>query len=276
MQQFTNALSSLLSIALSFVLVSLFVTCDTIEKGNYLIPVELPEAKKKVLIEDYTGMKCPNCPKAASEIDSLEKTYGDNIIAVSIHAGAYAKPSGIFIEDFRTEAGTAYNLEFNIDAYPTGLVDRNLYNSKIKLDYSEWSGAVLQQIKQESPLGIEIKNQWAADRRNLNISINIPIFKDITDALKLQVWIVEDSIIAPQVNGSQIINDYIHKHVFRIALNGTWGEDLNGVAKDSVLNKTIEYQLPEKFISKHCSVVAFVYRTKDKSVVQVNNAKLIK
>jgi len=276
MLHFTHTHSNLLLIALTIIFAPLFLSCDTIDKGNYLIHVELPEAKKKVLIEDYTGMKCPNCPSAASAIDLLKENYGNNIVAVSIHAGIYAKPSGIFVNDFRTEAGTTYNSSFSIDAYPTGLVDRASYHNKTQLDYTEFSGAVIQQIALESPLGIKITNHWTENNRNLVVTVTIPIYKDITDELKLQVWLVEDSIMAPQVNGAEIVNNYTHKYVFRGALNGFWGEDLTGVSKNAVLVKTINCELPVSYVSNRCSIVAFVYLTKDKSVIQVNELKIIK
>lgn len=252
----------------------LFHSCDTIKEGEYLIPLELPEAKKKVLIEDYTGMKCPNCPNAADMINLLKKSYGENIIAVSIHAGIYAKPSGIFVNDFRTEAGTTYNSTFFIEAYPTGLINRTTYNNKIKLDYQEWNGAVQSLISQDSPIGIKIVNQWSETDRSVKSNIDISIFKDMTEELKLQVWLVEDSIVAPQVSGSVILNEYIHKHVLRGALNGTWGEDLNGASKNIVLTKTLIHQLPDWVDAAQCSIIAFVYRRIDKSVVQVNETKL--
>ncbi len=264
--------SSILTVHL--IAISFFYSCDDIKDGQYLIPIELPGAKKKVLIEDYTGMKCPNCPNAASTIDSLKKIYGENIVAVSIHAGVYAKPSGIFTQDFRTEEGTIYNSEYNIDTYPTGIVDRKIFNNKVKLDYAEWSSAAMLQVAQESPLGITITNNWTSNSRKLKISIDISIFKAINEDLKLQVWLVEDSIVAPQVNKSQVINNYTHRHVLRGALNGVWGEDLQGAIKDVILNKTLEYNLPEKYDVKHCSIVGFVYKASDKSVIQINERKI--
>lgn len=250
--------------------------CDTIEKDNYLIPIELDAAKRKVLIEEYTGMKCPNCPKGANIIDSLKLIFGANIISVSIHSGVYAQPSGIFITDFRTEAGTAYNSYFGVEAFPTGIVNRNLYNDKLKLDISEWNGAVIPQIINESPLGIDITYNWNESIRNLSVNVEISIFKEINEELNLQVWLVEDSIIAPQVDGKNIVKDYVHNSVFRSALNGVWGEELNGISKNSVLAKSLNYQLPSYFVYKNCNIVAFVYKTKDKSILQVNELKFNK
>jgi hypothetical protein len=251
-------------------------SCDVIQNGDYLIPVELPAAKKKILIEDYTGMKCPNCPDAARIIDSLKVAFGDTIIAVSIHAGCYSTPSGIFTADFRTEAGTTYNNDFSIDSYPTGLINRNVYKNMLKLNKNEWNGAVLQQIIQESSIGIEILNTWSAETRNLNISVEVSVFNDLTNNLKLQIWLVEDSIIAPQMCGPDIVNNYVHRHVFRSVLNGTWGEDLSGVIKDAVLKKTLNYQLPGNFKAERCEVIAFVYVKDDKSVLQVNASQVKK
>lgn len=38
-----------------------------------------------VLIEDFTGVKCPNCPNAAREITSLMGRYPKNVVAVAYH-----------------------------------------------------------------------------------------------------------------------------------------------------------------------------------------------
>ena len=258
-----------------FLFMLLFVSsCDTIDKNNYLISIELPAAKQKVLIEDYTGMKCPNCPKGATIIDSLKSVYGDNIIPVSIHSGVYAQPSGIFTKDFRTEAGTAYNSYFGVEVYPTGIVNRNSYNDKLKLDIWEWNGAVIHHTTQEAPLGIDIFGNWSESKRNLTLKIDISIFREITPDLKLQVWLVEDSIIAPQVNETKIVKEYIHNRVLRSAINGTWGETLAGITKNSIISRTIQYNVPEYFTYENCSIVAFVYEEKDKSVIQANELKL--
>ena len=259
----------------TFFFMLLFVSaCDTIDKNNYLIPMELPAAKQKVLIEDYTGMKCPNCPKGATIIDSLKSVFGENIIPVSIHSGVYAQPSGIFTKDFRTEAGTAYNSYFGVEAYPTGIVNRNLYHDKLKIDIWEWNGAVIHHTTQESPLGISISGIWSEGNRNLTLKIEISVFRETTPDLKLQVWLVEDSIVAPQVNETKIEKEYVHNRVLRGAINGTWGETLTGITKNTIISKTIQYNIPENFIYEKCSIVAFVYKEKDKSVVQVNELKL--
>ena len=47
---------------------------------------------KKVLIEDFTGHLCPNCPDAARELDAIRNIYDDQVIGMAIHVSSFAKP----------------------------------------------------------------------------------------------------------------------------------------------------------------------------------------
>ena len=65
---------------------------------------------KKVLIEDFTGHKCPNCPDAARELEAIHAIYGDQIIGMAIHVSSFARPYHIsqapqYQYDFRTKWG---------------------------------------------------------------------------------------------------------------------------------------------------------------------------
>ena len=78
---------------------------------------------RKVLVEDYTGAKCGNCPRASKEIYNLKAVYGDNLIIMAIHAGGFAEPypygmlpanPTFFATDFRTPEGTNLDTDFGI------------------------------------------------------------------------------------------------------------------------------------------------------------------
>ena len=77
---------------------------------------------------------------------------------------------------------------------------------------------------------------------------------------KLQVWIVEDGIKAMQLMPDGSANqEYIHNHVFRAAVNGTWGEEVT-VKEGETTTKQYSYEhLPETWNAENISVVAFVY-----------------
>ena len=73
-----NNLIKISLILLVFTIANFQQACD-IEDEPYLIPVDtIPigsggpsEGIRKVLLEDYTGHKCPNCPEAAEEAHNL-------------------------------------------------------------------------------------------------------------------------------------------------------------------------------------------------------------
>ena len=50
----------------------LLVACSHIDEGDRLIYVKPADVKRRVLLEDFTGQRCINCPKANDEIKSLQ------------------------------------------------------------------------------------------------------------------------------------------------------------------------------------------------------------
>ena len=76
---------------------------------------------KTVLIKDFTGVRCVNCPAAAEYVHNLQHQLGeDHIFIMSVHAGYLAQPLGQF-PDFLTDEGTEwYN---NHDSNPLFAVD---------------------------------------------------------------------------------------------------------------------------------------------------------
>ena len=85
-----------------------------------IAPVVPTLGDRKVLVEEFTGVRCVNCPAGASELDNLRGIYGDRLVVVSIHTGDFSTPYSDSKFDFRTPEGTA--LEKNLGAplgYPT-------------------------------------------------------------------------------------------------------------------------------------------------------------
>jgi len=64
-------------------------SCDIVEEP-YLVPVGGNDTNthdtnvRKVLLEDYTGQKCPNCPEAAEVAHSLLEIYGEQVVVIAV------------------------------------------------------------------------------------------------------------------------------------------------------------------------------------------------
>ena len=84
------------SVAICVMLVLLLSACDEIappykQSGGVVVVT----GEQKVLIEDFTGFRCGNCPSAAETADNLYKAYKGKIIVIGIHSGpTFASPRG--------------------------------------------------------------------------------------------------------------------------------------------------------------------------------------
>ena len=114
-------------IYITFILATL-VACDKIEQEDFLITdgevvvVDTSTFVKKVLIEDFTGHTCQNCPEASEEIHTLQQinAYTDRVIAIAVHSGFFSDVNPTFTTDFTTNEGTVIHDFFGVSSYPRG------------------------------------------------------------------------------------------------------------------------------------------------------------
>jgi thiol-disulfide isomerase/thioredoxin len=254
-------------------------SCDVIDEKDYLMPADVKPAQKTVLLEDYTGMKCPNCPDAARIAAQIKEEYGDQLVTVSIHAGIYAVPSGIFTQDFRTEAGNKYNSNFAFYQYPMGMIDRAKYDYDKRITRNLWQSAVAVRISEQAGMNITVDNRYDSTKNEIETEVELFFEQEFRQKLNLQLWLVEDSIIGLQIDGGTTIKDYVHRHVLRGDINGIYGtavmpED-RYPASNELINNIFHYTLKPEWKPEHCSVVAFVFREEDYSVIQCTESKII-
>lgn len=237
-------------------------SCSNVDEEDRYIYMPPPEVGRNVLIEDFTGQNCVNCPNAHELVDELLAHYGNGqVVAVSIHAGALAiandakHPYGL-----KFPLGDEYNNHWGIESWPMGLVNRTGV-----LPYTSWSAAVYSEIQKTTPLDIHVATDYNESNRVLTINVSTLAGSAVNG--KLQVWLTEDGIVSRQMmpNGKRN-NNYVHNNVLRDAVNGTWGVDYNAAAGAEIpFNYT--YTVPEDWEAENLAVVAFVYN--DSGVQQV-------
>src|SRR5687768_10501611 len=108
--------------------VSAFIaSCDYVArpKEDYVgTPTPDDTMIRKVLLEDFTGHECGTCPPANIQAASLKNTYGEKLIAISLHTGFLADPNPPqYPENFKTTAGDGYYSFFGFVSNPVGMVN---------------------------------------------------------------------------------------------------------------------------------------------------------
>lgn len=234
-------------------------SCSNIDEGDRLIYVKPAEVGRAILIEDFTGQKCINCPTGTEIINSIVDTYGeDNVIAVGIHSGPLGFAGNSKTVGLMTDTGNEYYTRWDKEnkmGQPWVI-----FNRKTSPDshYNNWAAMVGTIISEKANLSVKIANAYDAATRTLTTTVGADGVNGTVNG-KLQVWIVEDGVKALQMMPDGSANkEYVHNHVFRAAVNGTWGEDVT-VKEGETTTKQYSYVLPEAWVADNIAVVAFVY-----------------
>jgi hypothetical protein len=228
---------------------------------------------RKVLIEEFTGHTCQNCPQGAAELQNLIGTYGNQIVPMGIHADPtfsvpylnsdgnaifFVNGDSAYYTDFRTPAGNEYGTFFGVSGIPKGLVSRRA-NGNI-FDFNQWESQ-FQAIKNDAPaVSIGLSTLYNDSARIVKTVVNTNWLTSSAGDYKLQIQLVEDNIVDWQLNGSTDVPDYNHRHVFRGSINGTWGTDIPTANSGDSDTQEFSYILPENFKKDDCIIVAFVYK----------------
>ena len=243
---------------------------DTITVPDTIVPFDpfAPQGRH-VLIEDFTGQDCVNCPNATDLIAQMQEMYGhDRIIAVGIHSGPLGVKPEKNPEGLATSLGDTYYNYWQIEMQPYGVINRS--DGTLSTDW--WAAKVNWDLSEEQP--DPSVNIWAeatiGTDRKATIDITVAAFEFMTG--KLQLWMVEDGIVAFQKMPDGTTNhEYVHNHVLRDAINGPWGEDITLNAGETK-QFSYTYDVPEQWNAKNLRVVAFTYN--EERVVQTTSVAL--
>lgn len=235
--------------------VAFLTGCDSVGSDERLIEVPAATVQRNVLIEDFTGQRCIFCPAASDAITELQKLYdADKLIAVAFHAGPLSVKSGSGFVGLRTDVGDTYYKYWAVPNVPKAIINRR--GGVLAKD--AWAGRIYDEFAQTTTVYIDLKCQYEAATRQVEIESDLKTLAEDVKG-KLQLWLVEDSIVAPQMfPNNKVEKEYVHNHVFRAAINGEWGTELTFSTK-SVHKEKTTYTLPEGIQPSKAWIVGFFY-----------------
>ncbi|MCB0767050.1 MAG: Omp28-related outer membrane protein [Flavobacteriales bacterium] len=239
---------------------------------------------RKVLLEDITGHRCNNCPRAARIAQDLQDDlFGENLILVGVHAGSFAAPyapigDGIYDSDHRTPAGTTYQQAFQVFFFPAGLISRRPFDNSVVVSEGSWGAAVAEIAGEPSAFDLEITD-ITVQGDALSAQVRLSFVEDVQGDHNLVVYLVEDHVVDWQLDAEASppdVPDYDHRHMLRANLNGTWGEPVvtgSAAAGDTVTVDIPAYSLDPAWNTANFYLVAWVYDTGSEEVMQAEERK---
>ena len=267
---------------LVFLLILGFTGCDVIDppytQGG---DIDVDTTKKKVLIEDFTGFRCGNCPEAGEVAHEIAVEYKGQVIQMAIHAGALAIPTPQRTYEFRTPVGNDIASYFNLPATPYGMVNRTAFGGNALLAPNTWASAVVNEASKLADVKITLSGNYNSASNTIILDAQLKFIKAGTADMYLAAYIVEDSIVQYQRDDRlpdvHVLN-YVHNHVLRGSMNGTWGEQISEfvIPAGTILSKNIQYKIPDgkDWVPKNLSIIAVVQNNTTKEILQVEKLKL--
>jgi hypothetical protein len=238
----------------------IFTGCFEDQKN--IVPF-VPSGNRVVLLEEFTGKGCTNCPKGSRELDNLLTQFPDNLIAVSLHAGFFANPNffPLGVYDLRTDEG-----EFLINylsqpiGYPSGVVNRTPISGEMQLGLNQWASAITAAIQVPPAIELSIVRTYDAASRQLVVTVNGIGKETLSGDIRISVMLTESGIIDAQddFEAGGIVPDYVHKHVLRDMMTPATGASvLTGIAVGETFSQTYTTTLDTAWVADDMEIIAF-------------------
>ena len=242
------------------------------------IPVSTTPQNKSVILEEFTGIHCGNCPQGHLVAHNIMTANPNRAYAIAIHEGGYATP-GAGEPDYRTSFGTAIASQTALTGYPAATVNRHVFaglgqtSGGTAMSRANWTSASNTILGQSSYLNVGVAAQVNYTTRVLTIQCQVYYTGNSTvTSNKLNIAILQNNVKGPQSgssgNPTMVTPDgqYMHQHMLRHMLTGQWGitiPNTNTASGTLKVDTTFTYTVPADYTGvpvnlAELEIIAFV------------------
>jgi hypothetical protein len=239
--------------------------------------------QRNVLLEEFTGVRCPNCPQGHVIITAIKTQHPERFVAMSIHpksASSLTAPYTYSVQDLRTDKGEELFVYIGqVGNLPSGTVNRKLFSGQSSLLTAKetWEANVDDELNTSTPVNIDLAKTYNPSNRELTVTVTLHYTAAVNNENKLTLALTESDIITPQLNGAVIDSFYTHNEIFREALTGTSGDALGATAEPGrVYRRIYKKTLDAAWNPDNMHIIAYVHGNTggNKEVLQVKEIEL--
>lgn len=223
--------------------VTVILTCN-FSIAQYQVSTDVQP--KNILLEEFTGINCGNCPSAHKIAANLLLAQENTFYSIAIHSGYYASP---FSDqpDFRTPEGEELDATFaSGSGYPCGMINRHTFaGTSPIMSRSNWTLCAKEIHQENAPVNLYVTSTYSAADAQLTVHVEGYYTADV-DAQQnlLTVALTQNNIRGPQ-SGGGVGSDYLHQHMLRDYLTPLWGDTISDCTEGSFFTKDYTYAVPE-------------------------------
>lgn len=252
---------------------------------HYLGPPVTP-APRRVLVEEFTGATCANCPAARDLLTNIAHQHPGRIIPMEIHIFNFqqSRPAHGARYDFRTEGGTAIGQQIysTISGMPSAGFNRKPFQGERLLYSPKWAGAIDEALKEPAMVNLELDTDFDPSSRVATIHVKVAYAQPVTGAQFISLALLENDLIDIQefTNG-KFDSSYVFKHTLRDLITPVTGveflSEFSQKEAGRVYERWFTYSVPEEVKIENAYLVGFVHHhdAQSKEVLQVTETPFI-
>ena len=261
---------------------------NTIVDTTYLSGAETA-AEKHVLVEEFTGVKCSNCPTGHLVLKNFADQYPGrlSILGYQVYGNDQTKPiEGTGEHRTRTdnrneEATQVGNAIFGgVPALPVAAIDRSPVAGSLLGNRTVWAGAVADRMAKAAPVNLTITSSYDNATRQATVKVRAAYTAAVAGKQRLTLALSESGIVDAQESTDTVYFEYDHEHVLRDFMTSPEGDPvLDKLASKEVgrvYERTFVFLLNSAWKPENCSLVAFVHQAEgtNKEILQSAEVKL--
>ncbi|MDA3910744.1 MAG: Omp28-related outer membrane protein [Bacteroidales bacterium] len=225
---------------------------------------------RTVLLENFTTAVCPNCPAAHDNISNW-LSGETNVIWLAHHAGYYT-------DDYTVPENTELLTYFNAGGStyaPAIMLDRKFLSpdgdpGPVFFPSATYTpGLISDRLNTPAFISLDITGIFNSTSGELNVDISGTFHGDFSGDLRLGLYIMEDGLEGTQEGAT---GTYIHNHVMRDAISGTFGDDVfTSTLTDDTFSENYTYTVDGSWDENECTLIAWVSKWNS----DVNNREIL-
>lgn len=255
---------------------------------TYVSATPINTAEKRVLIEEFSGVRCKNCPNGGEKVKELLAEHPERLVASTVHNDFLARPYPDN-PDLRCEDANLLANHFVVGGKPITLIDRKKFGGSNSFVVSGagaslnlWNNYVNDQLALPTKVDVQLEIVSAdLEERKFRYSLSLKFTQAMTN-VNLGFFLTESDIKATQLfpDNSKDKN-YKHKHVLRTFIGSFLGEQLTeNIVANTIIIKEFEIDLDDTDYNpakdwkmENMELVAFI-RTANENIENVAKAEL--
>jgi PKD repeat protein len=225
---------------------------------------------KNVILEEFTGVKCPNCPQGHQVAAQILNDNPGRVWAISFHPynSSYTLPYAGDPDFRRHHPDSLYMTPYcgSSRFMPSAFINRRTYAGEKIQSRTVWANYTTQHLAEPSPVNVGLSTSYDEDTKQLEIMLEIYYTDNVTDENTINVLFTESGIIAQQSGGT---TNYVHHHIFRETFTSQWGDIINEpTSQGSFIQKTYTFDnTAEEYNMEECEVIAYIVNSVSEEVV---------